>query len=179
MSERQINDESQTGVTVSGSAEEGHEVALSRDDSLKRIFGTKHPEIANTLLNHCIKVLPRSEASDQCPSLDERGFMISAVMEMKPRDTFERLLAVQMASTHVAMMRTGQKLANAEYLNQFEAYERAYNKLARTYTRQMETLRKHRNGGKQTVTVQHVNVEDGGQAIVGNIESGGRADGKK
>ena len=34
-------------------------------------------------------------------------------------------------------------------------------------------LRKHRNGGKQTVTVQHVNVEDGGQAIVGNVDAGG------
>jgi hypothetical protein len=38
----------------------------------------------------------------------------------------------------------------------------------------MEALRKHRNGGKQTVTVQHVNVEDGGQAIVGDVQSGGR-----
>lgn len=179
MDQNQITEESQTGVAITGSYEEGHEVAMSREDSLKKIFGTDHPEIANTLLMHCLKVLPRSEASDECPSQDERGFMISAVMEMKPRDTFERLLSVQMASTHVAMMRTGQKLANAEYLNQFEAYERAYNKLAQTYTRQMETLRKHRNGGKQTVTVQHVNVEDGGQAIVGNVETGGRAKDEK
>jgi len=39
---------------------------------------------------------------------------------------------------------------------------------------QMETLRKHRNGGKQTVTVQHVNVSDGGKAIVGDVSHGGR-----
>jgi hypothetical protein len=39
----------------------------------------------------------------------------------------------------------------------------------------LEALRKHRNGGvKQTVTVQHVNVEDGGQAIVSNVQAGGR-----
>ena len=179
MSEGQITEESQTGVAISGSHEDGHDVAMRREDSLKKIFRTEHPEIANTLLTHCLKVLPRSEASDECPSQDERGFMISAVMEMNPRDTFERLLAVQMAATHAAMMRTGQKLANAEYLAQFEAYDRAYNKLARTYTRQMETLRKHRNGGKQTVVVQHMNVADGGQAIVGNVETGGRGKDKK
>ena len=43
----------------------------------------------------------------------------------------------------------------------------------RAYVAQMEALRKHRNGGKQTVTVQHVNVAEGGQAIVGNVETGG------
>lgn len=64
-------------------------------------------------------------------------------------------------------------------LQQLEVHERIVNKLARTFATQMEALRKHRNGGKQTVTVQHVNVEDGGQAIVGNVaHEGGGKDGK-
>jgi hypothetical protein len=37
----------------------------------------------------------------------------------------------------------------------------------------MDALRQHRNGGKQTVAVRHVNVEGGGRAIVGNFETGG------
>lgn len=37
---------------------------------------------------------------------------------------------------------------------------------------QVEALRKHRNGGKQTVIVQQVNVADGGQAIVGIVQTG-------
>ncbi len=88
------------------------------------------------------------------------------------------MLAVQMAATHVAMIRVGGSLDRAELLPQYEAYDRAYNKLARTYMAQMEALRKHRNGGKQTVVVQHVNVEDGGQAIVGNVVTGGAGNGK-
>ena len=103
-----------------------------------------------------------------------RGFMPAIVREIAPRDGVERMLAVQMATTHVAMIRQGGRMANAEQLLQFEAHERAYNKLARTYTAQVEALRKYRNGGKQTVTVHHVNVEDGGQAIVGNVEARGR-----
>jgi hypothetical protein len=41
--------------------------------------------------------------------------------------------------------------------------------LARTYAMQMEALKRYRTGGEQKVTVQHVSVSEGGQAIVGNV----------
>jgi len=38
----------------------------------------------------------------------------------------------------------------------------------------LATLHKLRNGGKQVVTVQHVQVKDGGQAVVaGNVSRSG------
>ena len=40
------------------------------------------------------------------------------------------------------------------------------------YTRQVEVLDKHRGKGQQKVTVEYVNVEPGGQAIVGHVETG-------
>ena len=106
-------------------------------------------------------------------------FMLTSVAEIQPRDTFERMLAVQMAATHVAMIRSGRWLANAASIDQTNLHYNGYTKLARAYVAQMEALRKHRNGGKQTVTVQHVNVSDGGQAIVGNVETGGRVHERK
>ena len=39
----------------------------------------------------------------------------------------------------------------------------------RTYTTQMEALKRYRTGGEQKVTVQHVSVNKGGQAIVGTM----------
>lgn len=45
-------------------------------------------------------------------------------------------------------------------------------KLMTLYTQQLATLNKHRGKGQQKVTVEHVNVEPGGQAIVGNVEAG-------
>ena len=43
----------------------------------------------------------------------------------------------------------------------------------------METLKRYRSKGQQVVRVERVTVEDGGQAIVGAVETGGRgADGK-
>ena len=43
----------------------------------------------------------------------------------------------------------------------------------RTFTAQVETLKKYRTGGNQTIQVQHVNVNEGGQAIVGDVKGRG------
>jgi hypothetical protein len=47
------------------------------------------------------------------------------------------------------------------------------NKLSRTYATLLEALNRHRGKGQQKVTVEHVHVHNGGQAIVGNVEGGG------
>jgi hypothetical protein len=36
----------------------------------------------------------------------------------------------------------------------------------------LEALDKHRRGGNQKMTVEHVHVHEGGQAIVGNVNQG-------
>lgn len=172
MSETPAKMRKTTGIKVSGPANR-QIVTLERDRAVSEIFGTDYPELAKSLMVHCLKVLKADEASDSLPTQDERPFMFAVIAEMEPRDTIERMLAVQMATTHVALTRTARSLANSDNLNQYQAHQTGYNKLARTFTAQMEALRKHRNGGKQTVVVQHVNVADGGQAIVGHIETGG------
>jgi hypothetical protein len=167
------------GVNVSGTAKNGQTVTLGHEAALQEIFGTQHPEMAEALLGHCLKVLNVKEASDDHPGSDERAFMIAAVAELQPRDAIERMLAVQMAATHVATIRSARWLANSENIPQVQSHYTGFNKLARTFATQVEALRKHRSGGKQTVIVQHVNVEDGGQAIVGNVETGGAGHGKR
>lgn len=168
------DDQTQLGVTIKGAAKTGHLVEMANEDALRGVFRTEDHRQANALLSHCFKVLKAEEADDAHPSSDERHFMLSIVHDIEPRDAVERMLAVQMAATHVAMIRSARWLANSESLAQSQAHYTGMNKLARTFANQTEALRKHRNGGKQTVTVQHVHVEDGGQAIVGHVEHGGR-----
>ena len=144
------------------------------DDALQKVFGSQSPALNEGLFLQCFAGLTEQEFAEG--GEDRRGFMTAVVREIAPRDAIEQMLAVQMATAHVALIRQGKRMARADQLPQFEAHERAFNKLARTFTTQMEALRKHRNGGKQTVTVQHVNVEDGGQAIVGTVETRGRGD---
>jgi hypothetical protein len=40
------------------------------------------------------------------------------------------------------------------------------------FTRHLEALDRHRGKGRTNITVGQVNVESGGQAIVGNVEAG-------
>jgi hypothetical protein len=103
--------------------------------------------------------------------VNERGlnFLLSVIKGIKPKDQLEAMLAAQMAVAHMASMRFARQLQRVETLPQQDSAERAFNKLARTYTTQLEALKRYRTGGEQKVTVQHVSVNEGGQAIVGNV----------
>ena len=110
----------------------------------------------------------------------ERGmnFMLSVIKGIEPRDQVEVMLGAQMAAVHMATMTFCRRLAYVDNLPQQESAEKALNKLMRTFTTQMEALRKYRSGGEQKVTVEHVHVHAGGQAVVGTINHGGNTDGK-
>src|SRR3954465_3488536 len=76
----------------------------------------------------------------------------------------EAMLAAQMAT-----MTFAQRFNHVDNIAQQDSAERTFNKLARTFATQMEALKRYRTGGEQKVTVQHVSVKEGGQAIVGNV----------
>jgi hypothetical protein len=103
--------------------------------------------------------------------LDEASFnsLLSSVKGAKPRDEVETMMACHMAIAHMAIMNTSRRLADAQCIEQFESSERAINRLMRTFATQAEVLKRNRAGAEQSVTVQQVNVSEGGQAIVGNV----------
>ncbi len=107
------------------------------------------------------------------------NFMLGVMKGIAPKDTVEAMLAAQMAAVHMATMTFARRLAHVDNIPQQDSAERAFNKLARTFTRQMEALKRYRTGSQHNVTVEHVTVNEGGQAIVGNVAQGGRGDGKK
>lgn len=120
-------------------------------------------------LQGILRELVNADASGDGIDLDRINFLVSVVKGIAPRDQIEAMLAAQMAAVHVASMRFASRLAHVENIPQQDSAERAFNKLARTFTTQMEALKRYRTGGEQKVTVQHVSVSEGGQAIVGNV----------
>ena len=52
-------------------------------------------------------------------------------------------------------------------------------KLLAIYSRQIEVLDKHRGKGQQKMTVEHIHVAAGGQAMVGQFASGKTAGARK
>ena len=115
------------------------------------------------------------------PEGGERGlnFMLALVKGVEPKDQVEAMLATQMAATHNATMTFARRLAHVDNIPQQDSAERAFNKLARTFAAQVEALKRYRSAGEQTVRVEHVTVNEGGQAIVGNVSHGGRGSPQK
>lgn len=97
------------------------------------------------------------------------NFMLSVIKDLKPKDHLEAMLAAQMAVIHLTTMTSGRRFAHSENIPQSDSSGTLLIKLARTFAAQLEALKRYRTGGEQTVTVQHVNVGEGGQAIVGNV----------
>jgi hypothetical protein len=64
--------------------------------------------------------------------------------------------------------------AGASELASVDALDRDCQFVAlRAYSVQVETLRRLRHGGDQYVRVEHVHVNDGGQAVIGNVKTAG------
>jgi hypothetical protein len=102
---------------------------------------------------------------------DEQGikFMLGLITGKKPRDEIEATLLAQFGACQVATMRMANRLAHAETLQEQDSAERAFNKLARTSVALVEAFQRYRAASEHKVIVQHVSVNDGGQAIVGNV----------
>jgi len=96
----------------------------------------------------------------------------AALAGIQPKGELEGMLAAQLIACHNAAMECYRRAMNSQlpardwHLNQAS-------KLSRTYATLLEALNRHRGKGQQKVTVEHVHVHQGGQAIVGHVQHGG------
>jgi len=99
---------------------------------------------------------------------------VAALTGIGPRDELEGMLAAQLLATHNASMECYRRAMIDEQTFEGRRENLAQaNKLSRTYATLLEALNRHRGKGQQKVTVEHVHVHEGGQAIVGNVEHPG------
>ena len=123
----------------------------------------------NRVLDGFLKQVSDIGDSHNVVSEDATNFVLGVVSGIEPQDEVEAMLAMQLAVTHQASMLMAKRLIRADTILQQDSAEKAFNKLARTYTSQMEALKKYRAKAQQTVRVERVTVEEGGQAIVGDV----------
>jgi hypothetical protein len=92
---------------------------------------------------------------------------------LKVEDGFEGMLAVHMIGAHNAITECFRRAMIPEQpLSAQKVYLSQAERLMGLYTRHLAALDKHRGKGQQNITVKHVNVASGGQAIVGNVDAG-------
>ncbi len=99
--------------------------------------------------------------------------------DLEPQGAAEGMLAAQMVGTHSAALDCLRRAAiHGQTLAARDTNLKHAQKLMTLYAQQMAALNKHRGRGQQKVTVEHVHVHSGGQAIVGNVEGQGKRKGQ-
>jgi hypothetical protein len=144
---------------------------------LATAFGTTEGALSERLLNQIINAVHL----DRSKGLDERDLnaALATIAGIAPRDEIEALLVTQMVATHWLIMDTSRQVGRVNLRPHFQDHGNLTVKLMRTFTAQLEALQRYRGKGtEQKVTVEHVHVHAGGQAIVGAVTSGPGAQAK-
>jgi hypothetical protein len=141
------------------------------DNCLVEATGTNNLDLQLSLTDQLIETLwlPKGLSEEEIDKRLRAG--IAALMEIRPRGAAEGALAVQMVATHNAALGClKQALEAPQTPYRFELMKQA-ERLMALYLRQYDTLYKYRGVGMPTVNVENVNVQAGGQAIVGHVQA--------
>jgi hypothetical protein len=115
--------------------------------------------------------IPRSLTDPQREALLLKA--IDLFESFEPSDGIEATLAVQMVGTHNAIVECLRRaMIHDQPLEAQKVYLSQAERLMGLYTRHLDALAKHRGKTQPNITVGQVNVESGGQAIVGNVGMG-------
>lgn len=112
-----------------------------------------------------------SHYSNTASEIEENtNFDLSVMDNLKPKDPLEAIMLKQILMTHSVINKC---FINSVLKDQTTTGKdlniNRTTKLIRAFNSQIQAYIKYSRGGHQKVTVQHVNVSDGGQAIVGDV----------
>ncbi len=140
-----------------------------RKGRLKRIGGSQSDHWNNTLANQAVQALWLKNSSPE--EYDKQlGATIAALIGIAPKDELEGMMAAQLVAAHNAAMECYRRAMIGEQTFEGRRENLAQaSKLSRTYAALLEALNRHRGKGQQKVTVEHVHVHAGGQAVVGMV----------
>ena len=151
-------------------AEAGAALKVSLDALAQKATGTADPALAYARLDEVTNSL-WWDGSGQAAKVLRTTNLMHTLTELAPRDEYERMLIHQMMAAHNATMECYRRsMIPGQPPEGRDLNLKHAQKLSSLYAMQLETLNKHRGKVQQKVTVEHVHVAAGGQAIVGNIE---------
>ena len=135
---------------------------------LTNAFGTASAGFVNQSLGQ-LEWATRDRGGDRCGSATEVNAALAMLGAIGPQDELEAALGMQMAGCHALTMEMLGRAKVADRIDHIELYGNMAVKLQRTFTGQVEALARLRGKGQQTVRVEHVTVQPGAQAIVGDV----------
>jgi hypothetical protein len=125
----------------------------------------------NARLTQVTCALPQSKGNANEPSL--LNLALDGVAALAPRDGMEVMLRSQLIALHSQGMEFMRRaILGDQTTSGVDCKLNRVAKTLRTFATMADCLRTYRGGGQQKVTVEHVTVQAGGQAIVGTVNRG-------
>jgi hypothetical protein len=134
--------------------------------SLSQSVGIPHMTAANLLSQALKSSIPTTNTPTP-----EWDYIAAMLASFNPTNIQEAMLACQIVGVHFQTTDLLSKAAKYENIVIKEQYLKLALKMSRLYATQLETLKKIRSKGEQKMTVEHIHIHNGGQAIVGQISS--------
>lgn len=147
-----------------------------RKGRLKNIGGSESDHWNNLLANQAIQSLWTKHADSETRDR-QLAATVATLVGIGPKDELEGMMAAQLIAAHNAAMECYRRamISDQTFEGRRENLAQA-NKLSRTHATLLEALNRHRGKGQQKVTVEHVHVHAGGQAVVGVVSPAGGGD---
>jgi hypothetical protein len=129
--------------------------------------GSPDIDFFKNILSQVSSTLPNGDSEDVS------NFITALMHGLKPKDETEGVLIAQMVGTHNLIMEYMKRaMIPGQYIEAANDYTNMVYRLMNIFLKQLETLQKYRGKvSQQKVIVEHVHIYEGGQAVVGHIES--------
>ncbi|HJS85714.1 MAG TPA: hypothetical protein VJ779_09650 [Acetobacteraceae bacterium] len=139
--------------------------------NLRQVGGSKSRAFNKTALNAALSTLWLPSWLPEKSQHDQQVAALHAMMAFEPADEIEGMIAAQAVAMHYGAMECFRRAMIPEQSADVAARLRKDGaSLARGMVEMVQALnRKRGKGGRQVVRVEHVTVQAGGQAIVGNV----------
>jgi hypothetical protein len=136
--------------------------------------GTGSAQLQNILAMAVAKAMGCAEDQGEKPYIDRLNAALAIMHAIGRQTPVEGMLGAQMAVAHAMSMRAADFACWSHDTEVKRGWAALSVKFMKTFCTQVETLERlrGRGGSTQTVRVEHVTVEAGGQAIVGAISPG-------
>jgi hypothetical protein len=140
---------------------------------LKRVGGSQSDDWNDRIIDDTLQALWVG-GSDHQKRDRQVNAAIAGLIAIGPKEELEGMMAAQLIAAHSASMECYRRamLGEQTFEGRSENLNQA-NKLSRTFTMLLDALNRHRGKGQQKVTVEHIHVHSGAQAVVGVVETRG------
>lgn len=132
--------------------------------ALNRLTGTHDQDVAQEIIDRAVSAMPLTHGKDH-----NTNVVYQSLSDYEPKDSTEARLCAQSTALYAQGMQYLSRAEKNDMMCHAEFYMKCAIKLLRLHNETVEALARYRRKGEQKVVVQHVNVNDGGKAIVGNM----------